>query len=182
MGKIIPEPLTKKLLMLLVGTGQAVVDITEFLALPKNYQWLWHQGGKELVNEVKTERLRRQTRKLVGQLHKAGYLQTSILGNRLVAELTAKGVQATLAAKLRQSPLSKNNQFTVVIFDIPESTRMARRELRLLLKQGGFIKLQQSVWVSRADAYFLLVSFVRRLKLNRWVNVFKGTDFLSIPK
>lgn len=41
-----------------------------------------------------------------------------------------------------------DGKFTVVIFDIPERNRKARRALRLKLKELGFGMLQKSVWVS----------------------------------
>lgn len=87
---------------------------------------------------------------------------------------------ATLAIKLKQTPRSVRG-YTVVIFDIPQSENTARRQLRLLLRQGGFYKLQQSVWASSNDNYELLADFIKHLKLQQWVNLFRGSNFLYLP-
>jgi phenylacetic acid degradation operon negative regulatory protein len=58
----------------------------------------------------------------------------------------------------------------VVIFDIPEKMRSKRNQLRSLLKRKGFVKLQNSVFVS-PYANFNMLGLVRsELKIDKYVN------------
>ena len=47
----------------------------------------------------------------------------------------------------RKSNKDWDGKWRIVIFDIPESKRYIRRELRRAVTMYGFVKLQQSVWV-----------------------------------
>lgn len=58
----------------------------------------------------------------------------------------------------------------VVIFDIPEKMRSKRNQFRSLLKRKGFVKLQNSVFVS-PYANFNMLGLVRsELKIDKYVN------------
>lgn len=45
-----------------------------------------------------------------------------------------------------------DGMWRLVAFDIPEKHKLAREALRDLLKQLGFVKLQESLWLSPWDA------------------------------
>ncbi len=67
------------------------------------------------------------------------------------AKLTKEGSRNLfkIQAKLQTISIPKkwDNKYRVVIFDIKESEKFARDEIRYTLLQCGFVKLQNSVWV-----------------------------------
>lgn len=176
------RPTTKVLLDLLSATGRGVVDFATLLYDLKYHRGAYLKGGHAYVKELQLLRDERQAKLVLKRLQERGYVRARNLGARILVTLTTKGEQATLAARLRTTPVRKDELYTVVIFDIPQSQNLARRQFRWLLRQGGFTKLQQSVWVSPSDAYQLLAAFVKRLKLEPWVNVFYARTFLHLPK
>jgi len=46
------------------------------------------------------------------------------------------------------APKQWSGKWTIIIYDIPEESRDARKSLRKLLKHLGFVQWQQSVWVT----------------------------------
>lgn len=62
----------------------------------------------------------------------------------------------------------------IVLFDVPESERVARNMFRNFLKECGFRQLQRSVWVCRKDVADLVARFVRSNKLTPWIQVIEG--------
>lgn len=172
-------PTTKLLLSLLATTGQATIDFSTMLYDLKYHRGAYVRGGHALVKEYQRFSREREARLVLGQLKRANYVKAQRIGNRLMVSLTTKGRAASLAGQLKAASPRGDKLVTVVIFDIPESQNQARRQFRLLLRQGGFTKLQQSVWVSRADTYYLLARFIKQVKLQRWVNIFHAKNFLN---
>lgn len=176
-------PLTKLLLNILANLGDSAVELGHLAtALSTGYGSAYQRGGHGYVVELKQLANERRAREIVRRLQRSHYVQAKRIGQRLMITLTDKGRAATLAQELRTAPAHRPNYFTIVIFDIPESQRTARLRLRTLLKQGGFWLLQHSVWVSDRDARQMVADFVRRLKLERWVNVYHATNLLHQPK
>jgi len=62
--------------------------------------------------------------------------------------ITPKGLEALSALAFDPLPTIKqwDNQWRLVIYDIPETKRLARDRIRELLKSLGFRQLQISVW------------------------------------
>ncbi|MBI5733366.1 MAG: CRISPR-associated endonuclease Cas2 [Candidatus Kerfeldbacteria bacterium] len=173
---------TKILLALLTQTGQAVIDFYTFLNDVRYHRGTYIRGGSDLVREIKKLQQDKEAKLALRHLREANYIKTKKMGNRLMVTLTAKGFAKSLNIKLRQAAPHPSKFYTVVIFDIPESENLSRRQFRLLLRQGGFIKLQQSVWISKNDTYQLIAGFIKKMKLEPWINIFRATDFLHIPK
>jgi len=68
---------------------------------------------------------------------------------KILIKLTKKGYEKALMLKIK----SKKNEhwdkkWRIIIFDVPEKHRNQRDFLRFLLKNFGFYKLQQSVWIT----------------------------------
>lgn len=172
---------TKAILTLLAGAKDTVIELGEFwVALGSGYGSAYRRGGSGYVAELK--RLRNQTdlKRKIYELARRRYITIRRVGPKLMVSLTNKGYTATFINQLQQASPQPKGRYTVVIFDIPEELRRGRNRFRLLLKQGGFKRLQQSVWVSAADSRALVVNFVRRSGLSQWVNVFYATDFFKL--
>jgi len=63
--------------------------------------------------------------------------------------ITAKGIHKLERLKIKPLTQQTNwdGKWRMIIYDIPEDQRRARHLVRALIKQLGFRKLQQSVWV-----------------------------------
>jgi len=175
--------LTKLLLAILADLGESAVEFRHLTsAIAGHYGSAYGRGGHAYVVELKRLEREREVKAKLRQLRQTKYLVARKVGSRLMLSLTPKGRAATLVYRLQQAKLQKDGWYTVVIFDIPVSHNWSRKQFRQLLKQGGFIQLQRSVWASRAEVYETVAEFVRQVKLASWVNVYRAKDFLHMPK
>jgi len=172
---------SKILLFLLSRTGELAVGSLVALYDIRRWGWAYVKDGGASIREIKQLQNKSRVREAYRSLKRHRYLVERKVGKRLMITLTNKGKLILLQQQLHQADLLPKGNFTVVIFDIPESERLSRRQFRLLLRQSGFIKLQQSVWVSQRDVRQIVADFVRRIKLGRWVNVYYGSNFLVPP-
>lgn len=88
----------------------------------------------------------------VGRLIKQGYLtQTKNAQGIPCVRLTEKGKKELTHYELGTSSIKKpfrwDGKYRVIIFDIKETRRAVRDQLRDWLIHLGFVRLQQSVWV-----------------------------------
>lgn len=95
--------------------------------------------------------LYRRITQAITDLEYAGLVRTSgERGHRRVV-LTKKGlarIKSVFATEYRiPIPAFWDGKWRVVIFDIREKRRRVRSQLRLLLSNAGFVRLQDSVWV-----------------------------------
>lgn len=177
----VSTPLTKVLLTALVSLGREIYYFGTIANDLRRYQTAFLRGGHDYVKEIKKLQGERNLKLTVYHLRRANYLKTVKKGKKILITLTRKGYSATLAARMRQASLHHNGAYTVVIFDIPESQRLVRRQLRLLLRQAGFTMLQQSVWVTRADVFTLVIEFIKYVKGDKWINVFQSANLWQPP-
>jgi phenylacetic acid degradation operon negative regulatory protein len=90
------------------------------------------------------------------QLEKRGYLVKSKLRDTEYLRLSAKG-----SAALSSLDRKRDGKWKMIIFDIPEQRREIRDYLRTKLKQLGFKKWQNSIWIT---PYALPVELVKELR------------------
>ena len=88
---------------------------------------------------------------------------------RKFARLTPAGTkQLELEQQKAALRLQKNKRWDkrwrVIIFDIPERRRGVRGRLRAIMQEGGFVRLQDSVWVYPHDCEELMVLLKAELK------------------
>lgn len=72
-------------------------------------------------------------------------------------------------AELKKEKRKWDGQWRVVIFDIPEARRRMRDQLRSLMKEIGFYRIQDSVWVFPYDCEDLLTLIKVELKSGKGV-------------
>ena len=141
---ILDEPKTKKGEIARVILG--IVGVTGIIlvgAVAPNLLQLLPVGKRRFSKDALGQSLEGLKRK--GLLKKV----RSKTGWRL--ELTDKG-QAELSAietkqKILKKPWRWDKKWRILIFDIPESRKKVRDQIRLLLRSFGFHRLQDSVWV-----------------------------------
>ena len=85
------------------------------------------------------------------RLERAGLIRTGGLHGRRSVRLTQKGrdkVGNLFAAEYRiPEPAFWDGKWRMVMFDMKERRKKARNALRTLLRNAGFVRLQDSVWV-----------------------------------
>ena len=171
---------TKALLNFLVGLGESTVELGKlWSALADGYGRAYRRGGCSYVAELRHFENQAALARKVKELARRRYITVRRHGTKFIVTITDKGYTATFVEQLKHAPAHRRGWYTIVTFDIPEELSHERKRLRMLLREGGFIKLQQSVWVSRNDNYQLLAAFIKHGKLTRWINVFRARDFLN---
>jgi|SRR3989344_1883388 len=113
-------------------------------------------------------------------LFRQGYLKFVDKNNERFVKITKKGELAILLAKSRIHTQPKwDGKWWVIIFDIPEESRVLRNRFRQLLKTYGFKQLQASVFISpyslsREGVLYLkesgLIAYIRILKVEEMDN------------
>lgn len=97
---------------------------------------------------------------------KSGYIEKGT-SSRLT-NLGNQKLQPFLAKKLR------GGGKLMVIFDIPREHNGLRRQFRALLKEWGFIKIQQSVWATSFDHVESVRTAVDELGLQDYVQLYEA--------
>ncbi len=116
------------------------------LLAPKAVRLFRYLDRSRAVSAATRERLRRT----VSRMEKSGLIRQYERGGRALIELTEKGEaaaeQAIFDTYQIPEPARWDGRWRLVIFDVRESRRNARRALRLALRNTGFYLLQDSVW------------------------------------
>jgi CRISPR/Cas system-associated endoribonuclease Cas2 len=108
------------------------------------------------LSSVKRAQLRYRYRTALGRLAVQGYIVFEKHGDKKYARITEEGskVLAFEKEKAKLSNIKKkrwNGRWRVVIFDVPERRRQTRDRLRDIMREVGFVRLQDSVWVFPYD-------------------------------
>lgn len=98
---------------------------------------------------------------------------------QLIFRLTDEGLDRALWTKLRLEEEKWDGKWRMVIFDIPEKRRSVRDVLRTRLKELGFKRWQQSLWVSKKNCTKPLRDFIKKVGIERWVMVVESDNISS---
>ncbi len=105
-----------------------------------------HEGKISVYSFIKEKFKNESYRKVythIYQLEKRGYLEKYKHKDIEYIRISPKG-----EATLENTKRVKDTKWKMIIFDIPESQRPIRDYLRVKLKQLGFKKWQNSIWVT----------------------------------
>ena len=112
-----------------------------------------------------------KTKGAIDRLIEKGYMRRVRKEGSLFLELTNAGRQHLFVEEARESsPASKkrkrwDGRYRLVMFDIPEKRKSTRDRLRLLMNEFGFMRLQNSVWVSPYDCEELIALVKAELRI-----------------
>lgn len=120
------------------------------------------------------KRFGEQARSAIGRLVDKGYVTfEGSKGNRLV-RITQKGKQALLLeerkAVLRVGPMRPkrwDRRWRMVVFDVPEYRKPIRNRLRNTMREFGFLRVQDSVWVYPYDCEDLMALLKADLRIGK---------------
>lgn len=128
---------------------------------------------------------RRRISKLLSKLKHEG-LVAKTAGGRAKWKTTLAGLMHIRKSAQRNTYLPKtfvakqSRELKLVIFDIPEKDKGKRDWLRDVLKNLGFVKLQQSVWAGRAVLPEAFFDALRALGLLSYVEILAVTKTGSL--
>lgn len=119
---------------------------------------------------VRRAQLRYRYRTALGRLAAQGYIAFEKRDGKQYARITEEGskVLAFEQEKAKLSNIKKkrwNGRWRVVIFDVPERRRQTRDRLRDIMKEVGFVHLQDSVWVFPYDCEDFITLLKTKLKI-----------------
>jgi len=152
----------------------AIGDGIELLTLTRRYQKIFMFEGLEGVRRIRDAKERQRLRERLTYLKRQKLIKESRRGERIIFELTDDGKRRLLRAQLRNAPMRTDGLLTIVIFDIPESERVARELFRRFLKEVGFKRIQHSVWATNQDVRKPFAEFIQEHRAAAWVNIIEG--------
>ncbi len=169
MGKVESNAKTKRRRRNLQQAVLGVVGVAGVLAVmaiaPNVFQVLPTLTGN-------TSKFGYRARTAAGRLAQKGLLRFTERNGRRFVEITEKGQRLLALEKARSdAPARKkkrwDGRFRIVMFDIPQERKGTRDRLRLLMRQFGFLRLQNSVWVSPYDCEELVALVKAELRLGK---------------
>ncbi len=110
------------------------------------------------------------------------HTEISLKGNFGSGRETQSGIYQTNAKRRLGGIIGKSKnkkmqtwdgKWRVLVFDIPEDSRIARDRFRKLLKQHGFVKLQASVFINPFPLSREAIAYLQQLNLMRFIRIMK---------
>ncbi len=108
------------------------------------------------------------------RLRENGFVEL-ISDEELAARITDEGKTKALWAKMKLEDEKWDGKWRIIMWDIPEKRRKARDLLRHQLKQLGFIRFQNSIWVSKKNCADLLNEYIKKVGIDEWVSIFESS-------
>jgi DNA-binding transcriptional regulator PaaX len=113
----------------------------------------------------------------ISQINKNGWVEIKKLNNQILVKITEDGkiaaLQIIIARKRKTLP---KGQKLLIAFDIPELAKDTRFMFRYSLKKMGFHQIQKSIWGTLYDVTKEMKQYIKFLKIERWVVLFKVLD------
>ncbi len=126
---------------MILGTVQAAGIISLALIAPNTIAGLQKLGI--VPKRRQAEYIRTSLKRLIDQdllSTRGGSVQLTPRGKRALSQFEASDFQIKV-------PLRWDGRWRVLIFDVPERKRPLRIRLTTTLREAGFVRLQDSVWV-----------------------------------
>ena len=113
-----------------------------------------------------------QSRSTLSALAKKGDVRFENRDGKKFVRITEQGKRTLSLAlykeRLRMSKKRKwDKRWRFIIFDIPEKRNSARKRLRLLMRQFGFLRIQDSVWAYPYDCEEVVALAKAELRLGK---------------
>src|SRR3989344_3107132 len=115
-----------------------------------------------------------QTNTALQRLAIKGHIKFVNRKEKRLAEITEEGRRAMEIELARANELARakrkrrwDHRYRMVIFDIPEYRKGVRERLRRLMREFGFLRLQDSVWISPYDCEDLVALVKAELRIGK---------------
>lgn len=130
---------------LLIGGAVTIASTSPYFVpnLINAYKKKWNKYPKKKVSDT-FSRLRRE-----------GLIEITTVNHQIYISLTAEGKKKAGIMQIDKLKIKKpkrwDGKWRILMFDIPEKTKISREALRGKLKELGFILFQKSVWIHPFD-------------------------------
>lgn len=114
-----------------------------------------------------------QLSQAINRLREKGLVEINQSSDQIILKLSGLGRDALGLFDLEEE---WDGKWRVVIFDIPESNRVVRDLFRRRLKQWGFKRWQQSVWLTKSNITDKLRQIIKNLEIEKWVAVIESDN------
>lgn len=136
--------------------------------------------GMDGVRRMREPKMRAERRRSLKRLHTKNLISILKKDEEYQVALTRAGALEVFRLKvLYSAPLPKGS-VCMVIFDIPETERTLRKNMRNFLQVAGFICWQRSVWISFFDAGEHLERLFEVNGVSDWMKVYLATRYCKI--
>ena len=147
-----------------LGTLATAGVVGVMLVAPNIFQALPRLMGKQRY------KLAFQTRTALSRLAVKGHIRFLEKNSKRSVEITEAGRRALALSLARGSAPARrkrrwDKRWRLVMFDIPQKRKTVRDRLRILMRECGFLRLQNSVWVSPYDCEELITLIKTDLRL-----------------
>jgi DNA-binding transcriptional regulator PaaX len=126
--------------------------------------------GKLTGNNRRKKNIKYSVNASISRLVEKGLIKIEKVDGKQIVEITKRGEDAldfldkhNYKVKI---PKRWDGRWRVVIFDIKESRKGIREQIRHTLRQVGFVRLQNSVWVYPYDCEDIISLFKNELAIN----------------
>lgn len=148
----------------ILGTLATAGIVTVAAVAPNVFQALPSLMGKQRY------KLMFETKTALGRLAVKGHIRFIEKNGKKCVEITVAGKRALELQLARQTkPARKkrrwDQRYRLVMFDIPQNRKSVRDRLRLLMRECGFLRVQNSVWLSPYDCEELVTLIKTDLRL-----------------
>ncbi len=110
----------------------------------------------------------------LANLKRNGYLQKNKIDKEILYKLTPQGIKLLkkilIEKKLKKKCKRWDKKWRILVFDIPENKRIFRDNMRKILKEIGFYRLQKSVWIYPYDVIDCIYALIPTAKEAKWFN------------
>lgn len=151
-----------------------LADITESIGVCATYP-----GRKALryygIDGLRALRMRQHQRdwnRTRKRLKEMQMVRERVYAKHIEIALTEVGLQEAFRLRVLRSDILPDHQDCMVVFDIPETEKRLRQQLRRLLTNACFIPIQRSVWISHFDVAEALATLFKNQKTSGWIRVF----------
>jgi len=136
--------------------------------------------GFEDYNRIRDAKDRNYHRQMLRKMAEKKLINFHEKGNDLLISITKDGMAEYLRLKLQMLDFLPAGKVCMVVFDIPETQRNLRQEIRRLLTNVGFIPTQRSVWISPFDAGDILAELFRSKEGKPWIKCYTAQQHHTI--
>ena len=113
-------------------------------------------------------------RQAVRNLERRGAVSVISKNGQKFLELTKTGQLETLFVKSRlRFPPKWDGKWRLIMFDIPEDCRNKRNQLRNLLRQNNFFKLQASVFINPYPLNAEALLYLQKARLMNYIRILR---------
>ena len=149
----------------------AVSDGLLLFELNGKYRHAYMRDGRHGIHRLLASEERREIGRAFDAARRRGLIAESRIRQRLVLTLTERGRETLDRKVLRSAGRRTDGKRVCIMYDIPERFRSSRDRLRTLLKRAGVKRHQRSIWITDRDVADILESWVRRNRLEKWVDI-----------